>query len=247
MTDLYAFIDPSYKPPSTSVANGYGCDHVPKDDEVRAYYLAWRQSFQPPQDPSDAAVVAWHNGFVAGLHQFACILCGGTRNYPGSPPDHARVPGSFIINHEKDHFVPTMWSQCLRDGLVVYDTIKAVVLKQLTAAGRLVIWPRGDAYAFLSIEGSTECRFHEVSASTTAAALEDYSPLSRWADFHPNALRAFAMTKLYESMRFHTHDIESFFGRAKASLAPLRKHRLEDTSMITLRAMIEAELMSSLE
>ena len=247
MGTLYTFIDPSYKAPTSAATDGYGCSHVPKDGEVREYYRAWRQTFQPPNGASEQSLAAWHNGFVAGLHQFSCILFGGTRNYPGTPPDHALLPGSFIINHEKNHSVPTLWSQCLIEALEVYEVVKKVVQQRFKKVGLEIRWPLGDAYLFLSAANGTECTFVGVSATTTCAALEDYPPLARWAALHPNALRAFGMTKLYDGMRAHTHDIEAFYGRAPASLAPLRKHRLEDTSIKAQRLAIEATLMTYLQ
>ena len=243
LASLYRFIEPSYTAPANKRENAFGCDHVPKASEVQAYYTAWQRLFLPPVGASIAEIIHWHNGFVAGMHQFGCLLFGGLRNYPGAPPIHARLADSFIINREKDHAVVTLWSGCLRASLQAYDSVKAVVERELKAVGAKVTWPRNDAYSYLSMDGEVV----DISATTTTAALEDYPPLARWARLHPNALRAFAMTVLYEAMVIHPHDIEAFFGRAQKSLAPLRLHRLEDTSLRRIRPVIERELFQYLQ
>jgi hypothetical protein len=103
---LHDLIHPGWAPELPE--NRFGCAHVPDVQEVKDFYASWRMLIQNREDLNDLEnIVHRHNGIVAGLHLFGCVLFGGLRNYKGAPPSHADYDASFIINCEKQHFVPT--------------------------------------------------------------------------------------------------------------------------------------------
>lgn len=234
MGGLYKLIDPVWNPPPAK--NNFGCSHVPGRVEVRRFYQAWLRLLLSETIPNQINEIRQrHNGIVAGLHLFGCVFLSGTRNYRGAPPYHSKNKGSFVVNMERFQPMPTPWSQFLREKLSIYYMTRKHLAEAAKRLGYTSPSPRSSAYCLWG-ENNQEV---PIGSTGIFAALEDSAELARWKDLHPNALRALAMTLVYNSCNFHAHDIERFFGRCHTRLAPLAQHRLEPTLDHELHNLIE--------
>lgn len=147
---------------------------------------------------------------------------------------------AFIVNQEKLHLIPTVFSAYLREGLQHLDIAASEVRR---CFGMHPPRPLGSAFGFWMEDGAVR----EVSPKRVRSALEEYPPTTQLADLHPNALRALAMTILYEDGRIHTHDVERFFGRAFSGMTPMRAHRFEPALDASVMRSIEQTILHHLE
>ena len=239
---LYSFIDPTFTLGPQSSWPGYGCPHVPPRDCVRAFVQRWKTTVSLADQSSVLSeLVKLLNGYTAGMHLLCCILCAGTRNYPGAPPAAAEWSASFFINTEKGHPVLVTWPKLLRECLRIYHELEQRLLSLAKKDGYATTpRPRSDAYSLYElVTDDKRLRQSMVSPSHLAVALQNCQPLSAFSSWHPNALRAFGMTELYSSGEFHAHEIEAFYGRATSALNPLQVHRLEPAAFNDIRCRVE--------
>lgn len=235
--DLYRLFDLGWK--SEGVTNAFGCRHVPRAESVVALRsLTTFQNWSVPQRLAECRL-KW-NASVAGLNLLGCVLTGGTRNFIGAPPPGAARSDAFIVNLEKLHSIPTVFSTYLREGLRHLEIAQQEVRRRF---GIFPPRPPGAAFGFWMENDEAG----EVSPISTRRALEEYSPTNHLGALHPNAMRALAMTILYEDGRIHTHDIERFFGRAFAAMTPMCSHRLEPALEASLIRTIEQTILRHLD
>lgn len=231
--DLYRLIDTGWQ--DEGVVNAFGCRHVPNvETVVELRDITTFENWTVPQGLAECRL-KW-NASGAGLNLLGCVLAGGTRNFVGGPPMSAAWSGAFIANREKRHVVPTVFSEYLREGLRHLEIAETAVQR---AFSMLPPRPPGSAFGFW-MEDNTAC---DVSPTTTQRALAQYPLTSHLSELHPNAMRALAMTTLYEEGSIHAHDIERFFGRAFSSMAPLCSHRLEPALDASLMRTIEQKIL----
>ena len=240
---LYELIQPGSSSQIDYPSNAFGCAHVPRPDEVRYFALAWRKLITEENRINTVEKLrAWHNAVVAGLHLFGCILLGGIRNYRGAPPCHADLLGHSVVNCEKYHNMPLCWSRFLADGLNAYRQFRNSIVSALQGSGFTPPDAGLSAYCFWG-DGDKPV---DISSTAVTDALKACPETERWQGFHVNAFRALGMTILYESMEFHTHDIERFYGRTLTRLSPLSSHRMEPALDCKLQHRIEISLRKKL-
>jgi hypothetical protein len=242
LKQLYSFVDAATAPRPESSWPGYGCSHVPRRDRAIEFVQCWKANASLALRSSTfSELVRSLNGYTAGMHLLCCILCTGTRNYPGAPPAIAEWAASFFVNTEKGHAVLVSWPKLLRECLKTYQKLEQRLLNLAARNGYVAtLRPRGDAYSLYEVVIDKKRLLPNiVSPSRLVVALEDCQPLSAFSTWHPNALRAFGMSELYSSGKFHTHEIEAFYGRTISALNPLQVHRLEPAGIDDVRCRVE--------
>ena len=239
---LYSFIDFATTLRPQSCWPGYGCSHVPRRDCAIEFVQRWKTTASLAEQSSTLSeLVQLLNGYTAGMHLLCCILCAGTRNYPGAPPALAEWSASFFVNTEKAHSVLVTWPKVLRDCLRIFQGLERRLLSVARKNGYAAAPRQGsDAYSLYELViDEKRLRQNIVSPSRLVVALENCPSLSAFSSWHPNALRAFGMTELYSSGEFHTHEIEAFYGRTISALNPLHVHRLEPAAINDVRHRVE--------
>lgn len=239
---LYRFIGPTNPPRTDSLWPGYGCPHVPLRESVNKFVRQWKSIPSAALASSTLSELAeMLNGYTAGVQLLCCVLCSGTRNNPGGPPANAECWDSFFVNMEKDQPVLINWPVSLQKCLKIYCEIERRFLELAARGGCAIsVRPASDAYTMYELTQEGRCvRPRLITPSSIVVALENCRLLTTFSEWHPNALRAFGMTELYSSGRFHSHEIEAFYGRTIASLNPLQIHRLEPADIKHIRRRIE--------
>lgn len=242
LKQLYSFIDAATALRPQFSWPGYGCSHVPRRDSVIGFVQCWKATaWLALQSSTFSELVRSLNGYTAGMHLLCCILCTGTRNYPGAPPAMAEWSASFFVNTEKGHGVLLSWPKLLRECLKIYQKLEQRLLNLASRNGyTATLRRRSDAYSLYEVVIDKKGLLQNVvSPSRLVVALEDCQPLSAFSTWHPNALRAFGMSELYSSGKFHTHEIEAFYGRTISALNPLQVHRLEPAGIGDIRCRVE--------
>jgi hypothetical protein len=245
----YGFLagDTGYAKLGSSPEMAYGCPHVPVTNEVQAFFRKWNECLvNLPSSSAPDEWLSYHNAIVAGMHLFGTIAMGGSRNYPAAPPLALLLEKGFVVHREKATDAVYSFCPWLMHMMPQYTEIRSKTMERLASAGFSVPGNSSQAYGMMEMRKNqiVECG---VRAASIAAAVEDFIPLAQWAALHPNAFRAFAMTELYRSGRFHTHAIEAFFGRADQALPLLSLGRLEDPAYREDRRHIADYLLQCLE
>jgi hypothetical protein len=126
---------------------------VPRRDCAIGFVQWWKTTASlAVQSSSLLELVQLLNGYTAGMHLSCCILCAGTRNYPGAPPAAAEWSASFFVNTEKAHTVLVTWPKLLRECLRIYQDLEQRLLGLARKNGYAVTpRPRSDAYSLYEL------------------------------------------------------------------------------------------------
>lgn len=227
-TPWYCRFDRDYQVPKGVKWQGHGSAFTPKLDEVKTFVSIWKELFRERWSKKIEDFIVYHNALVAGLHMICTLLLRGARNYPLELNSLKNGEEEWEILYQKALvFVP--WGQKSQYWVKRYQKFRENIIAAFRPGFSFNENAFSNAYCFCKWNEKTNIVIpQKVCAKNISLALLSHPKLQRWAYLDDQAMRHLSMTSLYESGKFHPHDIEAFHGRSPIMLQSLKTHRLED-------------------